>query len=159
MIVHQGSKFEQQCWILLPNASLTCHQAKVLLGAVGVGMALISGGFAWAGAWPVLPFAGIELGLLGWGLSWSLRQSAGREVITVNPVAIRIERTANRGRVCYEFHRAWVRIDWQKPKTLGEPSRLLLGSHGRRVEIGAFLIEEEKAALLKSLRQVLSSSS
>ncbi|MFN3919457.1 MAG: DUF2244 domain-containing protein [Methylohalobius sp.] len=158
MIVHQGGKSDQQRWILLPNASLNRHQARYLLALVGLGMTVIGGAFAWIGAWPVLPFAGIELWLLGYSLNWSMRQSAVREIITVDSVKLRIECAARETGRCCEFHRAWVRIDWAGPRGPNEPSRLYLGSHGRWVEIGAFLIEEEKAALARSLRQVLSSS-
>lgn len=159
MIVCEDGKPAEQRWILLPNASLKQSQAKVLLGLVGLGMTVIGGGFAWVGAWPVLPFAGIELGLLGYGLRWSLRQSAVREIITIDSAKIRVERAAAGGTAWrFEFYRAWVRIDWAGPRGPNEPSRLYLGSYGRWVEIGAFLIEEEKAALVRSLRQALSSA-
>ncbi|GAB6066733.1 DUF2244 domain-containing protein [Methylothermus subterraneus] len=156
VIVHEGGNFQQR-WILSPNASLRRSQAKALLGLLGTGMALIGGGFAWAGAWPVLPFAGIELWLLGYGLNWSLRQSATREIITLDAVKIRIEQVALKKRCCHEYYRIWARLEWSRPKRWHEAPRLYLGSHGKRVEIGAFLIEEEKQALAKSLRQALAS--
>lgn len=155
MIVHQGSKSNQQRWILLPNASLNRRQAKLLLSLVGLGMTLIGGGFAWAGAWPVLPFAGMELGLLGYGLNWSMRQSAVRELIAIDPVKVKIERIIDGNKICHEFYRAWVQLTWEQSRTLGQPSRLFLGSHGKRIEVGAFLISEEKAVLMKALRQEL----
>ncbi len=121
-------------------------------------MAVISTGFALVGAWPVLPFSGAELGLLAYGLSWSMRQSAICEIITLDSVKIRIERAVSGVKCCHEFYRPWVRVDWTSPKGLNEPGRLHLGSHGKRVEIGAFLLEEEKLALAQSLRQALHAS-
>ncbi len=155
MIVRQGGEFESR-WILSPNASLTQAQARGLLGLMAVGMALIGGGFTWVGAWPVLPFCGLELWLLGYGLHWSLRQNATREVVTIDSAKVRVEQIKAKSKRCHEFKRAWTYLDWSKPCP-GEPARLYLGSHGRRVEIGAFLAEEEKRALAGLLRQALGS--
>jgi uncharacterized membrane protein len=155
MIVHQGGKFESR-WILSPNASLTPAQARGLLGLMAVGMALIGGGFTWVGAWPVLPFCGLELWLLGYGLNWSLRQNATREVVTIDSAKVRVEQIKVKSRHCHEFKRAWAQLDWSELGQAKNP-RLYLGSHGRRVEIGAFLAAEEKRALARLLRQALES--
>ena len=37
----------------------------------------------------------------------------------------------------------------------GWPSRLLVGSHGREVEVGAFLNEDERQALARRLMELL----
>lgn len=86
-----------------------------------------------------------------------MRQSAIREIITIDSAKIRIERAVTGAEYCHEFYRIWARVDWSGPKRLNEPGRLYLGSHGRRVEIGAFLIEEEKLALAQALRRALAS--
>ncbi len=129
----------------------------MLIGMLGIIMAMLGAGFALVGAWPVLPFSGVELWLLAYGLSCSMRQSASREIITIDAAKIRIERAVIGAKDCHEFYRIWARLDWYGPKRLNEPGRLYLGSHGRRVEIGAFLVEEEKLALAQSLRRALSS--
>ncbi|WP_022948063.1 DUF2244 domain-containing protein [Methylohalobius crimeensis] len=158
MIRHrQGEQPREYQWILRPNASLNRRQAKMLIGVMGLGMAAIGTGFALAGAWPVLPFSGAELWLLGYGLTRSMRESAIREIITLDREKLRIERAVPDVERFHEFLRAWVRIEWSGPTRLNECGRLYVGSHGKQVEIGAFLIEEEKQALAQSLQQALSS--
>ena len=53
-----------QEWIARPNRSLTPTARRGLIGLVLAASLLVSGGFALAGAWLVLPFAGLELVIL-----------------------------------------------------------------------------------------------
>ncbi|HEB77552.1 MAG TPA: DUF2244 domain-containing protein [Methylothermaceae bacterium] len=132
--------------ILRPNASLSPRQAKLLVGLLGLMMATIGLGFAAVGAWLVLPFSGGELLLLIYALSCSMRWSALREVITIDQDRVVIEKGPD---AKYQFIRAWFRVAWQP----GPTPKLLVGSHGKWVEVGAFLGEEEKRALAKTLQQ------
>ncbi len=134
--------------VLRPNASLSPGQARLLVGLLGLMMAVIGFGFAAVGAWLVLPFSGGELLLLIYALSCSMRWSAAREVITVARDSVFIEQGPG-GEQRHRFLRAWFRVDWRP----GPAPRLLVGSHGKWVEIGAFLGEEEKRALAKILQQ------
>ena len=136
--------------ILRPNASLSPAQARLLLGALGLLMGMIGLSFAAMGAWLVLPFSGGELLLLGYALGYSMRRSAVREIITVTDDRLCVEHQGIDRRYRREFLRAWLRIEWRG----GPAPRLLLGSHGKWVEVGAFLGEEEKRGLAKTLQQV-----
>jgi uncharacterized membrane protein len=55
-----------------------------------------------------------------------------------------------------EFARGWVRVELSRGAERWYPRRLWIGASGRRVEIGAFLIEEEKAELAAELHKLLS---
>lgn len=134
--------------VLRPNASLSPSQARLLVGLLGVAMVAIGLGFAAVGAWLVLPFSGGELLLLIYALSCSMRWSAAREVITVCQDKVFIEKGPE-GEQRHQFLRAWFQTNWQP----GPIPRLLVGSHGKWVEVGAFLGEEEKRALAKALQQ------
>ena len=54
-----------------------------------------------------------------------------------------------------QFHPYWVRLALQQGRWRGWPSRLLVCSHGREVEIGAFLNEDERRALAQRLSALL----
>ncbi|KXJ40437.1 MAG: hypothetical protein AXA67_08970 [Methylothermaceae bacteria B42] len=127
----------------------------MLISVMAVLMIGIGAGFALMGAWLVLPFSGAELLLLIWALACSMRNSGFREVITISDNTIRIERGTSYPQQRYEFLRAWARVQWSSPAVRGSLARLLLGSHGRQVEIGAFLNEEEKQILAKELQKLL----
>ncbi|BCX89323.1 hypothetical protein MIN45_P1695 [Methylomarinovum tepidoasis] len=147
---HRGTGDDAFRLVLRPNASLTPSQARLLIGMVGLMMGAIGLGFAAVGAWLVLPFSGGELLLLGYALSYSMRQSAVRETISVSRETIRIEHMGPDRKDRREFLRAWFQVEWQP----GPTPRLRIGSHGKWVEVGAFLAEEEKMRLAGMLRQL-----
>jgi uncharacterized membrane protein len=69
---------------LAPNCSLTPRGARIFVGSVAAltfGVALF---FTLRGFWPVLPFAGLEIGLLAWAVSASRVKGLEREVILVS---------------------------------------------------------------------------
>ena len=53
------------------------------------------------------------------------------------------------------FHPYWARLSLQPGRWRGAPSRLLVRSHGREVEIGAFLNDEERRDLARRLSGLL----
>jgi uncharacterized membrane protein len=141
--------------ILRPNSSLTPHQAGLLLAAVAVVMAGIAGGFAALGLWMVLPFSGAEWLLLVYGFWVSFRSCAVREVITITEATVRVEKGRGKPEETHSFQRAWVSLDWAKPEIKGHPSRLSLRLHGKKIEVGRFLVESEREALARELQQIL----
>lgn len=55
-----------------------------------------------------------------------------------------------------EFARGWVRVELTTATGHWYPRRLWIGASGRRVEIGGFLIDDEKADLAAELHKLLS---
>jgi uncharacterized membrane protein len=53
------------------------------------------------------------------------------------------------------FHPYWARLSLQPGRWRNAPSRLLVRSHGREVEIGAFLNDEERRSLAQRLSGLL----
>lgn len=122
------------------------------IAAVGLTLAFL---FALAGAWMVLPFAGLELVALGLGLHVCAVRGLEREVISIQGGTVAIERGRYAPRERWELPRNWARVDLQPPPRRGYPSRLMIRSHGRTVEVGARLVDEERARLARALRQGL----
>ncbi len=120
--------------------------------AVSLGVA---GGFALAGYWPILPFAGLELLGLGLALCWSMRHARTREYISVDERHVRVRKAGVKRLQEYEFARPWTRVELRRPASPNWPSRLLLSSMGRSVEVGNFLTEDERDGLKKRLDEVL----
>jgi len=103
----------------------------------GVGAFLAVKGF-----WPILPFAGLEMALLGWALklSWSAAPPPdhyrnGRDVSIESRLRERCSRIV--------FPRHWAQVKLRRPKARLHPSRLTIESHGRQCELGSFLTEED----------------
>lgn len=141
--------------VLRPNCSLS-HAGAIGyflgIGAAGVVLALLCWRF---GAWPVVPYLALELAGIGFVL-WLLRRHAhDREVITLDDDRLCIERRDGVRTTTHEFQRYWARIKVEPVRRGWHPSRLLVRSHGREVEIGAGLLEEERLRFARRLKQVV----
>lgn len=100
-------------------------------------------------------FALAHMAAVGLALRCAWRRLDRQEVIAVAPeaVTVRQEARGRRGEARFDPH--WVRVERQPARHATERARLLLASHGRRVEIGAFLADEERALLEDRLKRAL----
>ncbi len=134
-----------------PNCSSSLHANGVVFLALAILLAGISAFFAWWGAWLVLPFAGLELLILGAGLVFCRRSQEHVEHIRIGKQEVTVKNKSG----TYVFQRAWLQVELRPPALRNHPSRLLLGSHGRRIEVGDFLCENEKREFADRLRAEL----
>jgi uncharacterized membrane protein len=140
---------------LTPNCSLTPRGAAVFFAsicAVTLGLAALC---AARGFWPVVPFAGLELGLLGWALRASLRRRHHSQTITICTDTVEVEEHALRQRARVVFPRHWAQVKMRAAASPLHPSRLTIESHGRRCEIGGFLNDQERRGLAQRLRRLI----
>jgi uncharacterized membrane protein len=140
---------------LRPNCALTVATAALFFGSLCVVSFTIAGLFALQGFWPVFPFAGLEMLVLGWALWISLRARFVRQCIGISQHEVVIELRTRTTEERFVFPRHWAKVTLRASYTALHPSRLLIESHGRACEIGGFLTEEERRALAARLKQVI----
>ena len=139
--------------VVLPHRSLS----RTGLTGFLIAQSLAAGGFAALAAWqgnvlaPV--FAILELAVVAYCLTRVWRVSGVGQIITLTPSRVEIAAAGTAGPVY--FHPYWVRVRLAPGRRRGWPSRLLLGSHGREVEVGKFLNEAERRLLAQRLTQLL----
>lgn len=139
------------------NNSLSSAGRAVVFGSLVALSFAISLAFAFQGAWLVLPFAGAEMLVLFLAFRVIDRHAADFESIAIRGDRVLIERWET-GRVSrYEFNRYWVQVVMRRSARVGE-STLALRSHGREVEFGRHLTEEQREALAPTLKQQLGSA-
>lgn len=131
---------------LKPNRTLSRRGLRRLI-VVLVALALITAGLgAWQGNVFAPLFALVESAAVAVALSVAWRAGDRSERITLDTSSLEVQSLP--GRRCTRFQSYWVRV-------LLEPGngrqRLLLSSHGREMEIGAFLAEQERVELSKKL--------
>ncbi len=144
---------------LAPNSSLSPRDAALFFGTLGFVTLAIAVFFVVQGYWPVLPFAGLELVALFWALAASMRRRHWRERILLSEDEVVIE-TVVRGELTrVVFSRHWARIKLRAPFYALHPSRLTIESHGRWVEVGGFLNEEERRRLALRLKRLVGANS
>ena len=140
--------------LLFPHQSLTRAGLWLFLAAQSVA----AGGFAGLAAWrgnvfaPV--FAVLEVGVVAYCLARVWRAAANGEIVTLTPALLEVSRNGSAEPV-ERFHTYWVQLRLRPGRFYGWPSRLLLRSHGREVEIGAFLNEAEREQLARRLSTLL----
>jgi uncharacterized membrane protein len=132
---------------LSPNCSLSPRGAALFFAGTCALSFSIAGALALRGLWPIFPFAGLEMLVLGWALMRSLRRRHQSQLIIVTEELVEVEtRTAQRHEQV-QFPRHWAQVKLRRADTHLHPSRLVIESHGRSYEVGAFLTEEERQAL------------
>ena len=144
---------------LAPNCALTPMGAALFVGSLACLVFGVAIFFASRGFWPVLPFAGLEIGLLAWAVRASLRQGAHRELIVVSDATVVVEQRSAAGSRRAVFHRHWARVKLRDPQPSAHPSRLTIESHGRACEVGRFLTDEERRGLALRLQRLVGNTS
>jgi uncharacterized membrane protein len=132
---------------LSPNCSLTPRSAALFFGSICVVSFSIAITMALKGLWPIFPFAGLEMLVLGWALRISMRRRHYSQTITVTEEQVTVETRQRELRERVVFPRHWAQVKLRRAYSRLHPSRLTLESHGRSYEVGSFLTEEARRAL------------
>lgn len=146
----QPAGSQHMTMVLQPNRALSHRSLRRLawgLAAVTLATALIG---AQQGNVFAPLFALVEAAAVAWGLGIAWHAGNRGERITVGSDSLEVETWPDRRLT--RFQSGWVRILLARA---GNRDRLLLASHGRELEIGAFLADEERAELRRKLESVL----
>lgn len=143
-------------FVLRPNRSLTWRQTQFAFAILALVCLTIATGFALLGFWPVLPFAGAEVLAVGAGLYLCALDGRATEIVHVTNATVAVEKGRERCTERWEFQRGWTTIRLQSPRVRWYPTRLVIGSHGKEVQLGGFLNDSERVRLADDLRRVVS---
>lgn len=138
-------------FVIEPNYSLGWQPTLILFCLLAVYLLAIGIYFAVKGAWMVLPFAGIELLVMGTAWYLFVHRSFECEVVTIAGASVRVERGHYAPRHSNELARVWMRVILKRPRVAWYPSRLILRAHGKEMEVGACLCETERRQLAQDL--------
>lgn len=142
-------------FVIRPNCSLSWRMTVRLILGFSVLSAVIATGFALLGAWMILPFAGLEIVVLCIALYICAQRNNRCEVVTVGKDSVTVVRGRKEPEEGHEFRRVWAQVVHERPVHHWYPSRLLIRSHGREVEVGNCLTEEERKQLACQLEQAI----
>jgi uncharacterized membrane protein len=141
---------------LTPHCSLSTRGALLFFGSMCLATFGVAGVATFLGYWPVLPFAGAEMALLGWALYSNMQRRHELEHIEVTEGEVIIEYRSARAlprRIVFPRH--WASVKIRRPKSLLHRCQLVIESHGRGHEVGKFLTEEERRQLAAELRRLV----
>jgi uncharacterized membrane protein len=140
--------------VLYPNCSLGRLGFAVLMAAIVLASVAVGAGFMMVGAWPVTGFLGLDVLLIYLAFRWNYRQARRAEFVRLDQDGLTVRRLEPDGRSqdwCFEPY--WVRVSIDRPTR--HDHRLVLSSHGQRLEIGAFLTIDERLELARALNEAL----
>ena len=141
---------------LVPHCSLSTRGALLFFALMCFGTFSVAGFATFFGFWPVLPYAGAEMLLLGWALKANMARRHQHEIIEITERDVIIEFTSPRitsRRIVFPRH--WARVKIRRPKSPLHRNQLVIESHGRNCEVGKFLTEEERRQLAAQLRLLI----
>jgi uncharacterized membrane protein len=124
----------------------------LFLGLVFANAGFVALACAALGAWPVLPWAGIELTGLAFAFGWIARHDGDYERLSIAGAVVRLE-TRSAGQVQrIEFNRHWAQLVCV---VHGRRCDLALRSHGREVPVGRLMNDEDRLKWARELARQL----
>lgn len=138
-------------WLLKRNCSATPAQLAWLYVSLCVVSLGIAGFFWWLGAKMVMPFASLELLLVGAAFWVHARHATDGERIVLQggQLVVELESAGHLERA--EFNREWVRVE---PKS-GDGSLIEVSGQDRSVRVGRHVRPEWRPALAREIRYAL----
>ena len=141
--------------VICPHCSLTRRGAVIFFAGLCLFCFTLAGLLALIGMWPILPFAGLEMLLLGWALHASLARRYRAEIIVLTESDVSVESRDRTHCQLMVFQRHWAQVKLRHPASRLHPSRLIIESHGRQCELGSFLTDEERYGLALKLQRLI----
>jgi uncharacterized membrane protein len=143
------------CIVIAPNCSLSVRGAVLFFLTACAPCFGIAGILTFLGFWPVLPFAGLEMLLLGAALRISLARRHHRQSIMISESDVAIQTTIGKIHSEVVFPRHWAQVKLHRSTSRLHPSRLVIESHGRHCAVGDFLTDEERRGLYGKLTKLI----
>jgi uncharacterized membrane protein len=149
--VHVVISANRQEWLSKRNCSLAPRQLALIFASLATVSLGIAVAFAAAGAWMILPFAGIEVLALGTAFVVYARHAADYERIVLSQDCLLVETSRAERLIQEKCAPAWIRVEYN-----GARQELIgLVTSGQRIEVGRFVPESERTNLAMQLRAQL----
>ena len=142
---------QQIAWRLLRNCSVTPAQLGGLYASLCVVSLGIASAFWMQGATMIMPFAWLELVVVGVAFLVYARHATDGERIVLQGGQLMVEQTMAGKLQRSEFNRAWVRVEPQA----SDHSLIELSGQGRKVHVGRHIRPELRPVLAREIRMAL----
>jgi len=140
--------------VIVPHRSLSPRGVVILLVSIALMCSVTALRFWLIGAWPVILFSVVEVGLAILLIGLNARRGRASELVLLEHDSLRLVRTDPRGRRQErQLNPAWLNVVLEEAP--GRVPRLLLTARDVREEIGVVLGEAEKRDLAAALRAAL----
>jgi len=140
--------------VLAPHRSLPPAGFAAIMAIFG-GISFIAGiFFVLHGAWPVMGFFGLDVGLIYLAFRINYRSARRAERIRLLSDALTVDRLGVRGeRRSWRFQPYWLRVILEEKGD--DSNRLIITSHGRSLVLGSFLGAGERRSVAALIEDAL----
>ncbi|HXN15218.1 MAG TPA: DUF2244 domain-containing protein [Usitatibacter sp.] len=133
----------------VPNRSLGVAERRWVLVAIAATTFAVATAAAVLGAWPVMPFAGLEVVLVAFAFHLVRLHDGDFERLEIGEFEVRVEAREAACVTRFVAHRPWARVVLRQR---GERCTLRLAYAGRTVALGRLLSDEGRRRLAGELR-------
>ncbi len=141
--------------IARPNLSATWNANVYAIAAIAVPSLGAAIGFALHGAWPIIPFVGLELGALALAFYFVQRKLQYRHVITLSGDSLDVQKGFRTAEQTWHLQRGRAGVTVIPENHPWEGPALAVHDDHERVVLGEFLNREDSLKLLALLRREL----
>ena len=140
--------------VLHPHRSLPPQGFLILMLAIGSVSFVMGLAFLLMGAWPVMGFFGLDVLLVYVAFKLNYRAGRAYELVELTPQMLKLTQVAPSGKSrSFEFNPYWTRVLFMERHDGG--NHLKLASHGKELEFGRLLNDEERADFARALKSAL----
>jgi uncharacterized membrane protein len=139
--------------VLSPNRSASWAQTKgllLLMAIVVIGIAIV---WSFVGAWLILPFAGLEVGLLALFMYLGSYASYQQQVITLDDTQIRVQMGVHYPKYNASLDRSRTYLAIIEAETEYELMQLCLQDDKQQIPVGQFLNQQERLLARDTLQK------
>ncbi|MFP3874001.1 MAG: DUF2244 domain-containing protein [Thiohalophilus sp.] len=154
--VEHDTHWNRGCIIARPHPPSSWRANLWLVGGAAALCLSFAIGFALAGAWLILPFAGLEIAALFSLLYYVSLKTRVQEVIRFVDNEVLVQRGRREPAVEWHCQRFWCRLRVDAPPHPWYSSQIRLRCQDRELELGRFLSDRDKRALARHLNAFLS---
>jgi uncharacterized membrane protein len=156
-MVHDGAEEAPLFAALLtPHRSMGWPGFIAVMTAVGAVNLVGAVIFTSIGAWPVLPFLGLDVLVIFLAFRANYRHARAFEEVIVTPTEIRIRKVTWHGHAReWRFNPAWTRLRQTRDEEDGQVLGLTLDEGRRRLDIATFLPPVEREGFGRALTAAL----
>ena len=141
------------CVVSRWNLSLPAKTRWRIFGLLATVSLTLAIAFAAAGAWMVLPYSVLELGILAGAFHYIERRAMEWERLTVSGDRVIVERFSGSTHERREWNRPWVRAELTE-SGFGRPARLMLCCGAEKWQFGDALPDRERSAIATQLKRL-----
>ncbi|MFT4653932.1 MAG: putative membrane protein [Kangiellaceae bacterium] len=138
--------------ILSPNRSATWLQTKWVIAIMVFVVMTIAIAWTFVGAWIVLPFAGLEVGLFAYLMYRVSVYTHTQQIIYISPTKVNIEVGHRKKQTLATMSRAQLDVFYSESENNWELPRIALCTKEQKLEVGDFLNLDDRKKLKDALQ-------